>query len=233
MSIFGVKNTYTNDKELKEDLEKINKMNETDVTKMTAEELLKLDSLYERSALSIRRILEEKNSSEDLDVFFKTNYSNGKTHRSENVCLENLPVSIEEKNGIYHLFTPYTFRRGMSESFFLADCLRAEVNKKINEGMAFDVKGKQLVIALRIGKKHSHSRYKDNDNLETSELINVLFGEAFGKSDCVSNMSFMSDFMTNDNEKIHGFHMFILPYNSEEIKPKKILELFYPQDVFL
>lgn len=222
MEIFDVKNSYSNCKNLRKDLKEIEDIADKEFDEMSVEEINRMIFLYERSSISLRQYLEKKEKEDSNDYFIRI--KNKK--KNEKKFLENLPVSIEKKDKIYHIFTPYTFKKGLSESYGLANYLRGEINRKINEGMIFEVKGKQLVLVLRVGEKFINKRYRDNDNMETTELINVIFSEAFVKSDNALNMCFMSDFILSDDIKIQGFHIFVMPYKEIGFSPKKILESF-------
>lgn len=222
MEIFNVKNSYLNSANLRKDLDEIGKIANKDLNEMSVEEINKIIFLYERSSISLRRYLEKTEKEDNQNYFIRIN---NKEKRSKNY-LNNLPVTIEKKGNIYHIFTPYTFKKGLSESYGLANYLRGEVNKKIEEGMAFEIKGKQLVLALRVGDRFINTRYRDNDNMETTELINVIFSEAFVKSDNALNMCFMSDFILSDDDNLQGFHIFVMPYSEITFKPQEILDIF-------
>lgn len=228
--IFNTKNSYKSDKWFKSDLQKINELNQKNVEDLTPKEISRLIYLHERSALCLRRILEETEKECDIDYFQKGGFKKQQTNKSTDndyTFFGNLPVKIEKKEEIYHIFTPYTFKRGMAESFQLSTYLRAAIAKEKEEGMIFESKGKSLIVVLRVANQTVRKRYRDNDNLETSEMINVIFSETFLKSDNVLNMSFFSDYLVSDDSNIQGFHLFVLPYSSKKIKGEELLETFY------
>lgn len=233
MKIFSVTNTYKTNEGLRCDLAKINKIAEKNLEELSLSEFSKLIALYERSSVSLRRILEISEIEDNKKYFIKNDLEKLERkykRKSGYDYLENLTVQIEKQDEIYHLLCPYTFKKPINESFYIADNLRAAVAKERQNGMEFEFKGKQLVIALRIDEENFKNtyRYKDNDNLEVTEMINFIFSEACAISDNIKNMSYMSHYMESNDEELHGFHMFILPYDSEEIRPEKILKKFYP-----
>ncbi len=227
--IFNTKDSYTSDKWFKKDLEKIIELNQKNIQDLTPKEISKLVYLHERSALCLRRVLEETEKECNIDFFQKGGFKKSETQKAKTdsqLYLQNLPVEIEKKDEIFHIFTPYTFKRGMSESFQLSTYLRAAIAKKKEEGMIFEMNGKSIVVALRVANQTVRKRFRDNDNLETSEMINVIFSETFLKSDNVLNMSFLSDYIVSEDESIQGFHLFVLPYSSKIIKGEELLDFF-------
>ena len=230
MNIFNVRDTYTSDENLHKDLEKINKMLEKNLDDFTLKEFNELIYLYERSSISLRRKLEDGDIDDDGSYFTKNDFGtqakrNNKKNRFK--FIENLPVKVEKIGDIYHIFCSYTFKKKINESFYLASILKAAVAVAKENGMNFEFNGKQLCVVLRVDKENFSNKYsyKDNDNLETTELINFIFTEAACVSDNVKNMSYFSHFMTTDDESLHGFHMFVLPYDSEEIRPERLLKI--------
>ena len=234
MKIYDVQNTYTNDTELHWDLDKINKITEKKLEDLTLKDFNKLIALYERSSVSLRRILEMGHYEDDSSYYLKNNYKklNKKYKKNNYYHLDNLPVEIEKKGDIYHITCAYTFKKPINESYYIADNLRAAVAKERQNGMEFEFKGKQLVIALRVDEENFKNpyKYKDSDNLETSEIINVMFAEACGIDDNINRMSFFTHFITSSDDRLKGFHLFILPYDNEEIRPEKLLKTFYQED---
>ena len=222
MEIFDVKNSYLDDKNLKKDLNELNELTNKKLDEMSVSEINRMVFLHERSSISLRHYLETSNKNDDEGYYVRIKNNN---NLKEN-HLENLPVTIEKNREVYHIFMPYTFKKGLSESYGLANYLRAEIIKKRQEGMDFNVNGKQLVVALRVGEKFVSKRYRDNDNMETTELINVIFSEGFVKSDNALNMSFVSDFMLSNVKSEHGFHLFVLPYSMLELNANMLMEMF-------
>lgn len=222
MEIFDVKNTYLDDKNLKKDLIELNELANKKLDEMSVSEINRMVFLYERSSISLRHYLEVSNK-EDDDGYYLRIKNNNKTIKN---YLKDLPVKIEKRGEVYHIFTPYTFKKGLSEIYSLANYLRAEIIKKREEGMTFNVSGKQLVVALRVGEKFVSKRYRDNDNMETTELINVIFAEGFVKSDNSLNMSFVSDFMISNVKSEQGFHLFVLPYSMLKPDTRMLMGMF-------
>lgn len=222
MEIFDVKNSYLDDKNLKKDLNELNELANKNLDELNVSEINRMVFLYERSSISLRHYLETSNKNDDEGYYLRIKNNN----KLKENHLENLPVTIEKNREVYHIFTPYTFKKGLSESYGLAHYLRGEIIKKRQEGMNFNINGKQLVVALRVGEKFVSKRYRDNDNMETTELINVMFSEGFVKSDNALNMSFVSDFMLSNVKSECGFHLFVLPYSMLEPNINMLMEMF-------
>lgn len=227
--IFERQNTYESDELLQKDLKEINTFSQKNVHDLTAKETNKLIALHERSAISLRRILESEEKGEADEFFQKKGFRDCDIQKEQNKnhsWLENLPVKIEKKNDMYHIFTPYTFKRGMAESYILSNYLRAAIAKEQQNGMLFEMREKCIVTVLRVSNQTVRRRFRDNDNLETSAMINVIFSETFVKSDNVLNMSFFSDYMESEDESVQGFHLFVIPYSSKIIKGEELLRVF-------
>ena len=139
--------------------------------------------------------------------------------------LENILIEIEEKNGIYHFFMPYTFKRGMQESFELATLLHAELSRKEQEGFKLKVNEKVAVSVVRVSQKFVGNQIKDNDNLETSRMINKIYGEHLGISDNAKDVSFFSDYVQSNDEDLLRFHLFLVPYSFGEFRGETLLKM--------
>ena len=103
---------------------------------------------------------------------------------------KNLPVSIEVGKDIVRIFTPYTFTRGMRESFQLAHYVRAAL--KEYEELQGNLYG-HLKPPLYAVVKRKVLRFKglerDNDNVETHDILNKVF-ESLGITDNPSQVVF-------------------------------------------
>lgn len=212
MRLFSVINSHYSNDEFKKDLGKINQIcNEKNTDDLSLSEVNRLISLHERSAISYRRMLEENEYDDNYDYFSK------RTLQKEDSYLQNLPILISDINVgnelCLHIFTPYTFKRGMKDSFNLAHYLNAAIEKNIDDLKFFkNFKAeKMMVYVIRCGKNYNRKRYVDNDNMELSEMINIIFSHLC-LSDCAKNMSIMSDLVLCDFENLYGLHLFILPY---------------------
>lgn len=225
MKIFKNNYNYKTNDDYQEALEKINDFTRIGIDYVEPEDLSKVIFLLENCAISLRAMLEELN--EEIILDYETERkAEGLCRATPTKSLEKLPVNIEKKDKIYHIQTPYTFRRGMKESFQLCTYLKGELNKKRNEGMEFNIDGKYVVCVVRVSKKFIPSRTRDNDNLETSRMINAIFGDFLGQSDNAKNMSFFSDYLNSDDENEWGFHLFLVPYSFGEFRGRNLLDLF-------
>lgn len=207
------------------DLKEINELAKGD---LNLNDLNRLVYLYERSAISLRGFMEYNEQELDINPYLKENFGQKKFKTNKKTFNENLPVKIERKNDCIHIFTPYLFKRGMKESFYISSYLNAELCKENNKNLFYDINyKKQIVVALRVAEKYSHTRHKDNDNMEVSEIINVLFRH-MGLSDNAIHTSFFSDFIISQDESEYGFHIFVIPYNDDQLnyKGRTLLDYF-------
>ncbi len=215
-------NSYTSDECLKRDLNEIKKISEKNLSFLSDDEISRLTFLHERSALSLRRYLEEKEDRKNC--FFELDEENVNQDNTK-IFLKNLPVLTEKNNEIIHIHTAYTFDKNMKEGFTIANYINAELKKKEAEGFSFLVKDKVVFVVARVGKKQRAKLYCDNDNFETRRIVNTVF-EHLGMSDNIFNMSFMSDFIFSTNEDIFGTHFFIVPYTFGNFTGEALLKLF-------
>ena len=218
-------NSYTSDEFLKRDLNEINKISEKNLSFLSEKEISRLFFLHERSALSLRRYLEEKESEGEVNLLDFEEKERAFPQKNRELFLDNLPILIEKKKDIIHIHAPYTFNKGMKEGFNVANYINAEMKKKEKEGMSFLSKNKVAIVIVRSGKRQNSKWYCDNDNFETKRIINVIF-EHLGMSDNVLNMSCMSDFVPSDNEASFGMHLFIVPYSINLFSGEKLFKLF-------
>lgn len=225
MKIFRNNYNYETNEDYQEALENIFDLTRIGIDYIEPEALSKTIFLLENCSISLRAMLEELD--EDIILDYESE------RKAETLCrkpvsksLENLPVVVEKKDKIYHIQTPYTFRRGMKESFQLCTYLKGELNKKRDEGMKFEIDEKYVVCVVRVSKEFVPSRTRDNDNLETSRMINAIFGDFLGRSDNAKNMSFFSDYLNSDDENELGFHLFLVPYSYGEFRGRELLNLF-------
>lgn len=225
MKIFKNNYNYETNDDYQEALENINDFTKIGIDYVEPEDLSKVIFLLENCAISLRARLEELDEDIILD-YESERKAEGFCRVASTKSLENLPVNIEKKDKIYHIQTPYTFRRGMKESFQLCTYLKGELNKKRSEGMEFDIDEKYVVCVVRVCEKFIPSRTRDNDNLETSRMINAIFGDFLGQSDNAKNMSFFSDYLNSDDENEWGFHLFLVPYSYGEFRGRELLNLF-------
>ncbi|MBR5005044.1 MAG: hypothetical protein IKY14_06260 [Erysipelotrichaceae bacterium] len=82
---------------------------------------------------------------------------------------------------------------------------------------------KVMAHIIRCATSFNPSEHCDNDNLETSELINTLFSN-LKISDSPLKSSFLSDFVLVNSEDEEGMHIILTPY-SMAIYGEKLLKL--------
>ena len=230
LDIFEVPNTYLSDKKFQADLKRVNDIAAKGYENLTATELNTLIYNLERMAVSSRRKLERssREEAERIEMFYKTKDIRNADKLVE--AYENLPVKLKffEYEGVECLcvFTPFSFRRGMKESFYLADYVKAEVCKHKEEVEDFFVARKQKywINVIRVADRFNPSKHKDNDNLETSGIINRIFAYGGGISDNPLRMSFSSDFAISDNEGTHGLYFIVYPYQDRPFGSNSLLK---------
>lgn len=222
MKVFNNALGVYDDKSYLNAIKKINELSKNGIEYLEPEFINELVCLHEKSAVSLRKKLED--CEEEIDLGYTP--KNGFDKKNSKCYLENLPITIEEKNNIYHIFTPYTFKKGMQESFELSTMLHGELCRKEQEGFKIKISEKTVVSVVRVSKKFVGNQIKDNDNLETSRMINTIFGEHLGTSDNAKNMSFFCDYVTSNDENLLGFHLFLIPYSFGEFRGENLLKMF-------
>lgn len=121
------------------------------------------------------------------------------------------PIRISFDNRTLRVFTPLTFNRGIPDSFILAESVRKELQKyQKNNGLSlfWKLKPPLTVVLLRKALKYS-SRLKDNDNMETGRIINVIFPELGLSDNCMLVPDIHSGFRIIDNPCEEGMEFII------------------------
>lgn len=219
----GTYKVYLDKKMFDRDINEINNLKQGDLNLKTMDRLV---FLLERCAVSLRGTIEHYEKNEEIDYYTKENFK-PRTSKKELTFDKNLPVKVEKKNEIIHIFTPYLFKRGMKESFFIANYLNGELKKEENKSILESIsEGKKVVVVVRVSNKFNRTRHKDNDNLEVSEIINVMC-ENLRLSDSAIRMSFFSDFVLSNDKNKHGLHFFLIPYEEKDFRGDTWLKYFY------
>lgn len=204
-------------------------LNGKDIDDLSIDEMNRLVFLHERSAISYRRFLEHSEKHDKTFTSFnkKNEESDSKKETSFN---KNCPVQTEvlSVNGqkVIHIFSPFTFKKGLVESYLLAQYLNLSIksNKQLTRVIAFLFEKKKVIThVIRCATEFNPHLHCDNDNLETSELINALFFN-LRKSDSPVLAAFMSDFILVDSEEEEGMHIIVTPYDLD-IYGEKLLKL--------
>ena len=200
-----------------------------DIDDLSIDEMNRLVFLHERSALSYRRLLEYSEKKEsDFTSFHKKNRdicNFDSTHFDQNRPIEIEVLTINDQK-VIHIFSPFVFKKGLGESFLLAQYLNLALhsNQEDLQMMKGLYKGQKVMAhTIRCATSFNPSEHCDNDNLETSELINTLFSN-LKISDSPLKSSFLSDFVLVNSEDEEGMHIILTPY-SMAIYGEKLLKM--------
>lgn len=212
-----------------------------------------LDILYqaEKSALAIRKMLSKK---EEKDLLLLTNegyYYDG-TAKGELIDIEeyleknkeklkeldekvfkNYYAECDFKDGLFTLYTPFTYKRGyrinnFNNNYLLSNYIRNSIIdwQKTNQiSLINTIETPYIIILKRTKANGKIGNICDNDNLENQRIINEI-GGAFNLYDSVSNMSLYTMFdITKEGEK-EGMYFYIF---SQKDLPKHV-DLFKKQE---
>lgn len=125
----------------------------------------------------------------------------------EELASMNYPVTVEFNNKTLTVTTPIVFRnyhdkKNMVRNFMLASYVEYAL-KRWQNGSKTDLKQMiecpLVVIMQRCGYKWSNSKYCDNDNLESSKIINKIVIDGLGYSDNARNMTIITTFKQVDS----------------------------------
>ena len=226
---FSTTTVDNTNEEFEADFKRINKVIEKPLDELTASEVDNLIYWLERLAISFRNKLQRLALDDDFELFYKKQIKTSKKQLLE-FASHNINVKIEklsiEGTPVLHIHTPFLFRRSMKKSFYLSDYVNAKLSEiiKNNESFLDDFHCKLNLYLIRIDSKTNMSLHCDNDNLETSEIINKLFMH-IKMSDNPTRMSFYSDVILNDDPAIQGIHFFVIPYSSGLFSSEKLVDL--------
>ena len=121
------------------------------------------------------------------------------------------PVKVSFENNTLRVFTPLTFSRGIPDSYILANSIRTELQnyqQKTNRSLFWKLEPPLTVIMLRRAQKYS-SRLKDNDNMETGRIINVIFPELGLSDNCMLVPDIHSGFRLIDSIEEEGMEFIV------------------------
>ena len=230
LAYYSFANIYTDDKNFKSDLYKLNNLSLRKFSEMSNNELDNAIYLLERMALSSRRLLEENVQKDDIESTYWKTQSIKSLSKNSDFLYGNLPICLNffsyKETKYLHIFAPFLFRRGMKESFMMADYIRIEIEKQSEEVEKFFEKGKAkfIVHVVRACDKFNPRIHKDNDNLEVTEIINRIFGYGGCVSDNPLMMNFMSELVEGRREEELGMHFFISEKKSACLDGKELLD---------
>lgn len=122
-------------------------------------------------------------------------------------------VTVEMDDGALILHTPVTLKREARNSWFLsrlaAEAIRSY--EKENGSIAQSIKKPVYIIVKRKALKNNYG-YRDNENLETSKLINEIF-RALGYPDNAKDAGYVSLYSIVDNKEDTGTDFIIFNRN--------------------
>lgn len=225
---FNVLGSYLDDESFDKNLAEINAIvKQKNNDGLSFSKIDRLIYLHEMSAISYRRLLQnyELKDNEEAKLFYKRNTS---VNPNELNTLSDLPIFVAnfatDYGKVLYIKTPFTFRRGMKESFNLATYLNASLSKDFDH-RTLDISHlgeKKIVYAIRVAEKFNSAKHCDNDNLELSEMINVIFSHLVS-SDNALKMTMVSEFLESSDKSLQGLHLVIAPYNLPIMKAKDLL----------
>lgn len=225
---FNVLGSYLDDESFEKNLAEINAITKQKYNDgLSFSKIDRLIYLHEMSAISYRRLLQnyELKDNENSKLFYKRNTS---VNPNELNSLSDLPIFVAnfatDYGKVLYIKTPFTFRRGMKESFNLATYLNASLSKDFDH-RTLDISHlgeKKIVYAIRVAEKFNSAKHCDNDNLELSEMINVIFSHLVS-SDNALKMTMVSEFLESSDKSLQGLHLVVAPYNLSIMKAKDLL----------
>ena len=173
----------------------------------------KLLGLCESTAHLIRSYLEYEKKIPDENIV------------SSELQIPPSPIQVSYENDTLRVFTPLTFSRGIPDSYILANSIRTELHKyqeRNNEQLFWKLKPPLTVIMLRRARKYS-SRLRDNDNMETGRIINVIFPELGLSDNCMLVPDIHSGFRLISTLEEEGMEFIVF---SQKDAKKHFNELF-------
>lgn len=127
------------------------------------------------------------------------------------ILLPAPPVKVSFEHNTLRVFTPLTFNRGIPDSYILANSIRTELQnyqQKNSRSLFWKLEPPLTVIMLRRAQKYS-SRLKDNDNMETGRIINVIFPELGLSDNCMLVPDIHSGFRLVDSIEEEGMEFIV------------------------
>lgn len=198
-----LKSLLTFTRNIERTLENYNDLEDRKLNDIDADDLLKILRLSEILSTSCRNALEIcSNHDDEFNFFSKV--------KSKNFD-ENLPVYAESFENYLYIFSPFTFKRSLKNSFNLSQYLKASLMKlKENGEFNFKAKGPYSFVVIRKTKSFKTSEICDNDNMETSQLVNTVF-RFLGTSDSPTHCDFVSYYEQCEDDEEVGLHIYLVP----------------------
>lgn len=229
---FNVIDSFLDKTSFKKNLDEINEINnQKQIDGLSFSKISRLIYLHEMAAISYRRMLQdyELKDTEETKLFYKRNTN---VNQRDLESLSGLPIFVAnfatEEGKVLYIKTPFSFRRGMKESFNLATYLNASLSKDFDH-RTLDLSHlgeKKIVYAIRVADRFNSAKHCDNDNLELSEMINVIFSHLVS-SDNALKMTMVSEFFESSDRSLHGLHLVVAPYNLPIMKAKDLLNFVH------
>ncbi|MBQ9031971.1 MAG: hypothetical protein IJ106_11055 [Parasporobacterium sp.] len=167
------------------------------------ETLLKILHWSEQLALSMRQLLSDRKTEPSMEI-------QARNGTPQSGILSENPVRLKVRDGLIRFFAPLTLLRSASESWFLATMMEEVIREYEKEnGRIRDRVQKPVYIIVRRNATAIKNGYRDNENLETTKLINMAF-RALGFSDGPKNAGYVSLFRLADRPEACGTEIMIL-----------------------
>ena len=226
----NILNTYSDDKSFQKDLKRVSQLLENPIAYLSLNEKSDMAFYLERMFLSTILSMQDSKDDGSMEMFFKLKPALSNKERDAFIE-EHIPVTIEKKTvegiSILHIHTPFVFRKSTKKSFYIADLVNIKMRMIEEKDSHFfdDFREKCNLSVVRVAEKFNPSSHCDNDNIETSEIINFMFFN-IGISDNPKMMSFYNDFVFPENNYIQGTHFFIASYKHSVFPSEKLLDFF-------
>lgn len=221
-------------------LETINKDEDISI-----EEAFNLESEAVRLSLTLRNVIEIYGELSKIDeenyVDSLPNLSNlrtkkakefvEKTKENSKELSEKFDVKVEISDKKIKIFTPFLFRRMFGSdytypNFFIANLVKKSIEKWLKDNQKdanylqnlFEFSNDFPLVCevKRVSESYNLSSVCDNDNIETSRVINVIFGEFLMKSDGAKTMDFVCKYEESDVLK-EGTYFTVMPRKDYKI----------------
>ena len=167
------------------------------------ETLLKILHWSEQLSLSMRQLLFDRQPELNREIRARKGFP------QQGILSEN-PVRLKARDGLIRFFAPLTLLRNASESWFLATMMEEAIRDYEKEnGRIRDRVQKPVYIIVRRNATAVKNGYRDNENLETTKLINMVF-RALGFSDGPKNAGYVSLFRLTGRPEACGTEIMIL-----------------------
>lgn len=159
-----------------------------------------------RNALELKTYEDKKNCMNNLGQEFEKR--NAKKQGTFNI--RDNPVEIENTEDYIHIRMPLTLMKDKNRSYYLADYLKAALDDLKAKGeLIFNLKPPFSFIVIRKTPNFKSKEICDNDNFETSALINTLF-RFLNTTDSPTHMDFVSCYRKAADIDDVGLHIYLV-----------------------